>query len=195
MALLTEKLANIDVILASQSPRRKELLAGLGVNFSTISLDIDESFDREIYKKEGITEYLSAKKANAFPNLQPHQLIITSDTTVWANEESLEKPADREEAFEMIKALSGKTHSVYSSVTLKSIDKEHTFSDETIVTFAELSDEEIYFYVDNFRPYDKAGAYGIQEWIGYMGCEKIEGSFFNVMGLPTQKLYKALMNF
>ena len=195
MALLIEKLKGKNIILASQSPRRRELLAGLGLEFSTISLDIDESFDREVYKANQITEYLSAKKANAYSDLKANDIIITSDTTVWANEESLEKPEDREDAYRMIKALSNKTHSVYTSVTIKSLDKEVTFTDETKVTFAELFDEEIYFYIDQYKPFDKAGAYGIQEWIGYIGVEKIEGSYFNVMGLPVQKLYKELQQF
>lgn len=195
MALLIEKLKDKNIILASQSPRRRELLAGLGLEFSTISLDIDESFDREVYKANQITEYLSAKKANAYSDLKANDIIITSDTTVWANEESLEKPEDREDAYRMIKALSNRTHSVYTSVTIKSLEKEVTFTDETKVTFTELSDEEIYFYIDQYKPFDKAGAYGIQEWIGYIGVEKIEGSYFNVMGLPVQKLYKELQQF
>ena len=195
MALLIEKLKEKNIILASQSPRRRELLAGLGLEFSTISLDIDESFDREVYKANQITEYLSAKKANAYFDLKADDIIITSDTTVWVNDESLEKPEDRADAYRMIKALSNNTHSVYTSVTIKSLEKEVTFTDETKVTFAELSDEEIYFYIDQYKPFDKAGAYGIQEWIGYIGVEKIEGSYFNVMGLPVQKLYKELQQF
>ena len=195
MALLTEKLKNKNIILASQSPRRRELLAGLGIKFSTISLDIDESFDRDIYKAHLITEYLSAKKANAYEALAADDIIITSDTTVWANDESLEKPENREDAYRMIKNLSNNTHSVYTSVTLKSTEKEVTFTAETKVTFAELSDEEIYFYIDQYKPYDKAGAYGIQEWIGYIGVEKIDGSYFNVMGLPVHQLYQELQKF
>ncbi len=193
--LLTEKLNDTNLILASQSPRRKELLAGLGLQFSTISLDIDETFDRNEYKREQITEYLSAKKAQAYTAIQPNDLIITSDTTVWVDDESLEKAENREEAYEMIKKLSGKTHSVYTSVTLRSIEKEVTFSDETQVTFANLSDEEIYFYIDTYKPFDKAGAYGVQEWIGYIGVDNMNGSYFNVMGLPTHKLYKELVKF
>ena len=193
--LLTEKLKDTNIILASQSPRRKELLAGLGLQFSTISLDIDETFDRNEFKKEQITEYLSAKKAQAYTAIQPKDLIITSDTTVWVDDESLEKAENREEAYEMIKKLSGKTHSVYTSVTIRSIEKEVTFSDETQVTFAELTDEEIYFYIDNYKPFDKAGAYGVQEWIGYIGVDNMNGSYFNVMGLPTHKLYKELIKF
>ena len=193
--LLTEKLNDTNLILASQSPRRKELLAGLGLQFSTISLDIDETFDRNEYKREQITEYLSAKKAQAYTAIQPKDLIITSDTTVWVDDESLEKAENREEAYEMIKKLSGKTHSVYTSVTIRSIEKEVTFSDETQVTFAELTDEEIYFYIDNYKPFDKAGAYGVQEWIGYIGVDNMNGSYFNVMGLPTHKLYKELIKF
>ena len=193
--LLTEKLKDTNIILASQSPRRKELLAGLGLQFSTISLDIDETFDRNEFKKEQITEYLSAKKAQAYTAIQPKDLIITSDTTVWVDDESLEKAENREEAYEMIKKLSGKTHSVYTSVTIRSIEKEVTFSDETQVTFAHLSDEEIYFYIDNYKPFDKAGSYGVQEWIGYIGVDNMNGSYFNVMGLPTHKLYKELIKF
>lgn len=193
--LLTEKLKNTNIILASQSPRRKELLAGLGLEFSTISLDIDETFDRDLYKREQITELLSAKKANAYTAIQENDLIITSDTTVWVDDESLEKAETREEAYEMLKKLSGKTHSVYTSVTIRSIEKEVTFSDETQVTFAELTDEEIYFYIDNYKPFDKAGAYGVQEWIGYIGVDNMNGSYFNVMGLPTHKLYKELIKF
>jgi len=193
--LLTEKFKNTNIILASQSPRRKELLAGLGLQFSTISLDIDETFDRNEFKKEQITEYLSAKKAKAYTNIQPNDLIITSDTTVWVDDESLEKASNREEAYEMIKKLNGKTHSVYTSVTIRSLEKEVTFSDETQVTFADLTDEEIYFYIDNYKPFDKAGAYGVQEWIGYIGVENMNGSYFNVMGLPTHKLYKELVKF
>lgn len=193
--LLTEKLKDTNIILASQSPRRKELLAGLGLQFSTISLDIDETFDRNEFKKEQITEYLSAKKAKAYTDIQPNDLIITSDTTVWVDDESLEKSSNREEAYEMIKKLNGKTHSVYTSVTIRSLEKEVTFSDETQVTFADLTDEEIYFYIDNYKPFDKAGAYGVQEWIGYIGVENMNGSYFNVMGLPTHKLYKELVKF
>ena len=193
--LLTEKLKDTNIILASQSPRRKELLAGLGLQFSTISLDIDETFDRNEFKKEQITEYLSAKKAKAYTDIQPNDLIITSDTTVWIDDESLEKASNREEAYEMIKKLSGKTHSVYTSVTIRSVEKEVTFSDETQVTFADLTDEEIYFYIDNYKPFDKAGAYGVQEWIGYIGVDNMNGSYFNVMGLPTHKLYKELVKF
>ncbi len=193
--LLTEKFKDTNIILASQSPRRKELLAGLGLQFSTVSLDIDESFDRDQFKKEQITAYLSAKKAKAYSAIQSNDLIITSDTTVWLDDESLEKASNREEAYEMIKKLSGKTHSVYTSVTIRSIEKEVTFSDETQVTFAELSDEEIYFYIDHYKPFDKAGAYGVQEWIGYIGVENMNGSYFNVMGLPTHKLYKELVKF
>ncbi len=195
MALLAEKLKEKNIILASQSPRRRELLAGLGLEFSTISLDIDESFDREVYKANRITEYLSAKKANAYLDLKADDIIITSDTTVWANNESLEKPEDKTDAYRMIKALSNNTHSVYTSVTIKSVEKEVTFTSETKVTFAELSDEEIYFYIDHYKPFDKAGAYGIQEWIGYIGVEKIDGSYFNVMGLPVHQLYKELQQF
>ncbi|MCA4808431.1 septum formation protein Maf [Empedobacter stercoris] len=193
--LLTEKFKDTTIILASQSPRRKELLAGLGLQFSTISLDIDETFDRNELKKAQITDYLSAKKAKAYTAIQPNDLIITSDTTVWVDDESLEKASNREEAYEMIKKLSGKTHSVYTSVTIRSIKKEVTFSDETQVTFADLTDEEIYFYIDNYKPFDKAGAYGVQEWIGYIGVDNMNGSYFNVMGLPTHKLYKELMKF
>ncbi len=186
---------NYNLILGSQSPRRKALLQEMGFSFSCISLDIDEQFDREKYKAAEITNYLASKKANAYPDLQARDILITSDTTVWVNNQSLEKPASEKEAIDMIRLLSNQKHSVYTSVSLKSIHQEKTFSDETKVYFRTLTEEEIRYYVQNYQPYDKAGAYGIQEWIGLIGIEKIEGNYFTVMGLPTALLYQELKQF
>lgn len=188
-------LSDFEIILASQSPRRRELLWLMDIPFSTIVLDINESFDREQYKAGEITAHLAAKKANSYTELKANQILITSDTTVWLNNESLEKPADETEAKVMLNKLSGNVHSVFTSVTLKSLEKEITFTEETKVHFKPLKAEEIDFYVEKYQPFDKAGAYGIQEWIGLIGIEKIEGDYFNVMGLPTMKLYKYLEQF
>ncbi|WP_395093805.1 Maf family nucleotide pyrophosphatase [Vaginella massiliensis] len=188
-------LANYEIILASQSPRRRELLWLLDIPFRTISLDIDESFDRQQYKAGEITAFLAAKKANSFPDLKENQILITADTTVWLDDESLEKPSNEDEARNMLKKLSGKAHSVFTSVTLKSTEKEMSFTEETKVFFRTLSEEEIDFYIQQYQPFDKAGAYGIQEWIGLIGIEKIEGDYFTVMGLPTQAMYLHLKDF
>ena len=188
-------LSDFEIILASQSPRRRELLWLLDIPFSTIALDIDESFDREQYKAGEITAHLASKKANSYTELKSNQILIASDTTVWLNNESLEKPVDEAEAKVMLNKLSGNVHSVFTSVTLKSLEKEITFTEETKVHFKPLKAEEIDFYVEKYQPFDKAGAYGIQEWIGLMGIEKIEGDYFNVMGLPTMKLYHYLASF
>ncbi|MDK7374407.1 MULTISPECIES: Maf family nucleotide pyrophosphatase [Weeksella] len=186
---------SFNLILGSQSPRRKALLQEMGFSFSCISLDIDEQFDREKYKAAEITDHLARKKANAYPDLQARDILITSDTTVWVNNQSLEKASSEKEAIEMIRSLSNQKHSVYTSVCIKSIHQEITFSDETKVYFRTITDEEITYYVQNYRPYDKAGAYGIQEWIGLIGIEKIEGNYFTVMGLPTTLLYHELKQF
>ncbi len=193
--LLLANLADFKFILGSQSPRRKELLKMMGLEFTSISLDIDETFDREIYKAEKITEFLASKKSHAYLDMKEKEILITSDTTVWVENQSLEKPIDYKEAKEMLELLSAKSHSVYSSVTLRSVHQELTFSDETKVVFKELSAQEIDYYIRHFQPYDKAGAYGIQEWIGLIGIEKIDGNYFNVMGLPTEKLFLHLQNF
>lgn len=192
----------LSIILGSASPRRRELLAGLGFPFTTVSIDADESFPAELQAGD-IPYYISRAKARAYETqLLPNQLLITADTIVWCDHQMLGKPHDAEEAFSMLRALSGKTHQVYTAVTFaeKSPSLEGrsggvmTLVDRTDVTFRELSDDEIHFYIDHYRPFDKAGAYGIQEWIGYIGCTALNGSYFNVMGLPVHLVYEYIIN-
>lgn len=183
----------VSIILGSKSPRRKELLAGLGVEFSVVDIDADESYPAELQGGD-IPIYISRAKADAYKaHLQGDELLITADTIVWIGGRVLGKPADEAEAKEMIRLLSGNTHQVFTGVTLTLADgTQRSFVDTTHVVFRELTDEEIDYYVSHFRPLDKAGAYGIQEWIGYAACTRLEGSYFNVMGLPTEPLYEAL---
>jgi len=183
------------LILASKSPRRKELLAGLGLEFEIRTKEIEEVFPLALFKEE-IPLYLSNLKAKAFlDGLKEDELVITSDTIVWNENEQLGKPKSREEAIRMLHSLSGKEHEVITAVTLMSKEKTHSFYETTRVFFSTLSQEDIEFYVDEFSPYDKAGAYGIQEWIGFVGISKIEGDYFNVVGLPLFKLNKELKMF
>ena len=193
---MLNNLEKYKVILASRSPRRQMLLDGLGVDFETIVLDTDESYPSE-YKKAEIAEYLSKKKAAEFSKSYDLNglLIITADTIVIMNNKVLNKPVNKDDAVAMLYALSGVMHEVITGVTVKTDNKEITFHALSKVYFKKLSAEEIEYYVEKFKPYDKAGAYGIQEWIGYIGIENIEGSYYNVMGLPTQRLYDCLKNF
>lgn len=190
----------MNIILGSKSPRRRELLAGLGVDFSVVDIDADESYPASLVGGE-IPIYISRAKANAYKNhLRPGDLLITADTIVWIDGRVLGKPTDEAEAEAMIRLLSGHTHQVFTGVTIvvaeehsgQTVLKENSFVDATDVIFRSLTDEEIRYYVSHFRPLDKAGAYGIQEWIGYAACTRLEGSYFNVMGLPTEPLYAAL---
>lgn len=181
------------IILASASPRRQELLKNLGIQFTVEVKPIEEHYNPKL-KKQEITEYLALSKANAFENcLSKNTILITADTIVWHNNAALEKPTNSLHAKEMLKQLSGKQHLVITSICIKTSDICKVFSDTTTVFFKQLTDTEIDFYVDNYKPYDKAGAYGIQEWIGFIGVYKIEGSYFNVMGLPVHKLYEELL--
>ncbi len=183
------------LILGSGSPRRQELLKSLGFEFEVKPINADESFADNL-KAERIPLYLAEKKANAYPNKLTHkQLLITSDTIVWCEGQVLNKPADFNEGKEMLNKLSGKMHDVFTAVCLKSADKQVSFFDVAKVYFKNLTNEEIEYYLTNYSPYDKAGGYGVQDWIGYIGIEKIEGSFYNVMGLPVKKLYEELIKF
>ena len=184
------------IILASNSPRRKELLAGLDIPFEVRVLDnIDESYPETLPTKE-IAGYISKKKADAYRlTMADDELIITADTIVVLGQEVMGKPKDDEEARRMLRELSGKTHQVITGVCLTTKDKQSNFSVETDVTFKTLSEEEIDYYVAHYRPLDKAGAYGIQEWIGHIGVTGLNGSYFNVMGLPVQRIYEALKAF
>lgn len=181
------------LILASNSPRRRELLAGLGLGFEVRVLPgIDESHPAELSEGD-IPLYISRAKAEAYlPSLAADELLITADTIVWLDGQVLEKPHDETDAKRMLQQLSGKTHQVFTGVCLTTTEKQVAFSCRTDVTFCTLTDDEIQHYVSHYRPLDKAGAYGVQEWIGYVGVERIEGSFFNVVGLPVQRLYQTL---
>ncbi len=183
-----------DVVLASNSPRRRELLAGMGVDFRVeVISGIDETYP-DTLPVEQVAEYLSGRKAQAY-ELRPNELLITADTVVICGGRVLGKPADEAEARVMLRELSGKSHRVITGVTLRSMNREVRLSDVSEVDFAELTEDEIEHYVKRYRPLDKAGAYGIQEWIGYVGITGIRGSFYNVMGLPTRRLYEELKRF
>ena len=186
----------VKIVLASNSPRRKELLAGLDIPFEVRVLDnIDESYPETLPTKE-IAGYISKKKADAYrQTMADDELIITADTIVVLGQEVMGKPKDDEEARRMLWELSGKTHQVITGVCLTTKDKQSNFSVETDVTFKTLSEEEIDYYVAHYRPLDKAGAYDIQEWIGHIGVTGLNGSYFNVMGLPVQRIYEALKAF
>ena len=190
---MLENLSKYKVILASNSPRRKELLSGLLVGYEVRVLEgIEESYPEDL-KGEEIPQYIAREKADAYRQaMATDELIITADTIVYVDGEVLGKPADAEDAVRMLKKLSGRTHRVITGVCLTTFAMQKTFATITEVTFAALSDEEIRFYVDRFRPFDKAGAYGVQEWIGYVGVTGLNGSFYNVMGLPVQRLYQEL---
>jgi septum formation protein len=186
---------NYSLILASKSPRRHQLLKEAGFTFEVMVKETDESFPDDLPKKK-IAIYLAEKKAAVYKDsLTPNQLLITSDTTVVVDDIILNKPEDKKHAVEMLKLLSGRSHLVITGVCLTSIAKSRSFDETTEVFFNNLTDQEIHYYVDNFLPLDKAGAYGIQEWIGLIGIEKIVGSYFNVVGLPVQRLYNEIYNF
>ena len=184
---------NYQIILASNSPRRKELLSGLGLNYEVRTLPgIDESYPDTLQGEE-IPVYISSKKASAYlDTLKDNELLIPADTIVWLDGRVLGKPADEKEACQMLRDLSGKTHQVITGVTLATTTFQKSFASVSQVTFAPLSEEEISYYVNHYHPMDKAGSYGVQEWIGFIGVERIEGSYFNVMGLPVQRLYREL---
>lgn len=189
-------LGNLDkyqIILASNSPRRKELMSGLGVDYVVRTLpDVDESYPADL-AGAAIPEYISCEKADAYRSImQPGELLITADTIVWLDGKVLGKPEGREGAVEMLRSLSGKSHQVFTGVCLTTTEWQKSFTAASDVEFDVLSEEEIRYYVDKYQPMDKAGAYGVQEWIGYIGVKSILGSFYNIMGLPIQKLYGEL---
>lgn len=187
---------DFDIILASNSLRRKELLDGLDINYTVKVLpDIDESYPSDI-APEKVAEYISKQKADAYIQLLSSQnLLITADTIVLLNNQIYGKPVNEDEAIQMLKVLSGKTHKVITGVSLTTVEKQVSFSVESDVRFAKLENSEIEYYVSKYKPLDKAGAYGIQEWIGYVAVEYMSGSYFNIMGLPIQRLYQELKRF
>jgi septum formation protein len=183
------------LILASASPRRKELLGGLGFAFAVRPVHADEVWPDELRGKD-IALFLAKLKADSYPDeLQENELLITADTIVWCDNRIYNKPADFAEGKKMLRSLSGRMHEVFTAVCVRSSTKSELFCDATKVWFRELSDAEIEYYLSVHKPYDKAGAYGVQEWIGYVAIDRIEGSFYNVMGLPVRLLYDCIMNF
>ncbi|MFP3859522.1 MAG: Maf family nucleotide pyrophosphatase [Bacteroidales bacterium] len=194
--ILNKKLEKYRIVLGSQSPRRQYLLKELGLNFDVKLKHMEEEVYPEGLQKEEIPLYLAKNKAAAFDDeLDNKTIVITADTIVWNEGQVVQKPKDTKDAYNILKSLSGKIHQVYTGVCLRSLKKQASFYAQTDVYFKELTDKEIWFYINEFEPFDKAGSYGIQEWLGYIGVEKIEGSYFNVMGLPVQKLYVELNKF
>jgi len=194
--MLKELLANKRLVLASSSPRRKLLLEGVDLEFSVeVNNDIPEEFESSM-EINLVPEHLARLKSSGFGRiLNDSEILVTADTLVLCDGKILGKPADRSDAFQMLKMLSGNRHTVLTGVCIRDNYSEKSFTSETIVYFRELKDDEIYYYIDNYAPYDKAGAYGAQDWIGYIGISRIEGSYFNVMGLPIQKLCTELESF
>jgi septum formation protein len=192
---MLHNLENKKLILASKSPRRQELLKGLDVSFEIRTKDVEEIYDPRM-DKEKVPIFLAELKAEAFQDeMKEDEIILTSDTIVIHDDKILEKPKDREQAIEMVSRLSDSRHTVITGVCIWSKNKKVLFSDHTKVEFESLSAEEIEYYIDRYQPYDKAGSYGVQEWIGYVGIKKLEGSYFNVMGLPLHRVYQELKSF
>ena len=190
--MLKKQLANFDIILASGSPRRQHFFKELDIHFTVDVREIKEVFPPHL-KAQEITNYLAKLKANAFKDIKDSQIVITSDTIVWKDNRAIGKPKDKQDAVKMLQNLSGETHEVFTSVCFSTINNQKTVYDCTKVQFKELTIDEIDYYLNTCRPYDKAGSYGIQDWLGYVGIEKIEGCFFNVMGLPTRLVYSTLL--
>lgn len=183
---------NTHIILASGSPRRQQFFKDFGIDFEVRLREIEEVYPTHLQHLE-ITDYLAKLKASAFANeIQANELLITSDTLVWHNQQALGKPKDYEDAFQMLQSLANSTHEVIGSVCFASATKTEIINDVTKVTFGALSEEDIHFYLENYQPFDKAGSYGIQDWIGLIGITRIEGSYTNVVGLPTEKVYQYL---
>lgn len=193
--MLKEKLNKINIILASGSPRRQQFFKEMDLHFTIRLKEIEEIYP-EYLQAEEITNFLAELKASAFENeLKENDILVTSDTIVWLKGKALGKPKDYDDSFQMLQQLANQTHEVITSVCLKSIDKTEVFHCVTKVTFSDLSDEAIQYYLNNYQPFDKAGSYGIQDWIGLIGISKIEGSYTNVVGLPTEMLFQKLMNY
>lgn len=193
--MIIDKLNNYKIILASRSPRRQHLLQELGLKFEVVIKDYPETYPEGLDGKS-IAEYISQQKVQSFiGDLSENEIVITADTIVWCNNKVLGKPVDFNDAINILTEISGNTHEVITAVSLGSISKQTTFSVTTKVTFDTISEDEIRYYINNFKPYDKAGAYGIQEWIGLIACSRIDGSYFNVVGLPVHQLFKELIGF
>ena len=192
---MLDNLKNHKIILASGSPRRQQFFKDMHLDFEVRLKEVEEIYPDHLKASE-ITDFLAVLKADAFQGeLGEKDILVTSDTIVWHNGKALGKPKDYDDAFQILKTLSDSTHEVFTSVCIKSYHKTAILNDVTKVTFSTLSDEAIAYYLENYKPYDKAGAYGIQEWIGIIGISKIEGSYSNVVGLPVQKVYEYFCNF
>ncbi len=192
--MLSTKLSKYTIILSSKSPRRQQLLKDLDINFVIKTKEVEEIYPLNLKESE-ITDFLSDLKSKPFEEeLTENDILITSDTIVWSNNKALGKPKNYDDAFKMLKELSNNTHKVITSVCITNKNFKKIINDSTFVTFKELTDGEINYYINTYKPFDKAGAYGIQEWIGKIAITKIEGSYFNVMGFPVHKLYKELIN-
>ena len=193
--MIIDKLNYYKIILASRSPRRQQLLRELGLKFEVVIKEYEEIYPEGLSGEE-IARYIAYEKAASFKDeLSDNEIVIAADTIVWCNNKVLGKPLNYEDAKRILREISGNIHEVITGLSLRSLSKEVTFSESTKVTFEALSEEEICYYIDNYKPYDKAGAYGIQEWIGIIACSHIDGSYFNVVGLPVQKLYKEVQSF
>ena len=193
--MLKEHLKKYKIILASGSPRRQQFFRDLDLDFEIRLKEVEEIYPPNLIE-EDITDYLAVLKSDAFEGqLQPNEILITSDTIVWFKGKALGKPKDYDDAFQMLQSMSGATHKVITSVCFRTSETIETLFETTFVTFNALSEEAIRYYLDNYQPYDKAGAYGIQEWIGFIAVSKIEGSYANVMGMPVDKVYQYLMDF
>ena len=194
--MLPDKLKTYKVILASGSPRRIELLKGMGIEYTVeLNGEVEESYPADMPVRE-VPAFLARLKSQAFGRpLAENELLITADTVVVCNNQLLGKPVDKNDAIRMLHLLSGNSHEVHTGVCVRTQAREHVFTVKSVVHFRVLSSDEIAYYIDDYKPFDKAGAYGVQEWIGYIGIEHIEGSYFNVMGLPTQQLYVELGGF
>lgn len=191
--MLREKLKDYHVILASGSPRRQQFFKDLDIDFTIQLKEVEEVYPAELKGSE-ITDFLADLKSKSFTNLSEKELLITSDTIVWLEDKALGKPKDAADAFVMLSALSGKKHEVITSISIKSKHFQKIINDTTVVSFNTITEDEINYYIKNYKPFDKAGGYGIQEWIGFIAINRLEGSYFNVVGLPVHKLYKELMN-
>ncbi len=193
--MIIDKLNQFRIILASRSPRRQQLLRQMGLNFDVVIKEFDETYPEGLTGEE-IARHIAYGKASIFKNqILDNEIVITADTIVWCNNKVLGKPADAAEAVNILKEISGNTHEVITAVSIVSAFREITFSETAKVTFEKMQEAEIEYYVSHFKPFDKAGAYGIQEWIGIVACSRIEGSFFNVVGLPVHRLYNELQKF
>jgi len=193
--MIADQFKNYRLILASRSPRRQQLLRELGLKFDVVIKEYEEIYPESLSGEE-IARFVAHEKAASFKDdISDNEIVIAADTIVWCNNKVLGKPLDHDDATRILKEISGNTHEVITGVSLRSQTKELTFSESAKVTFETLTEEEISYYIDEYKPYDKAGAYGIQEWIGIIACSHIDGSYFNVVGLPVQRLYKELQRF